>query len=81
MNCGILPIPKGMDLKSVNSYLKETAQNDMVQLINISSAWSNGRRCKPDLIDENFMGSFSRASNYSSHLADNPAELLKILGK
>ena len=70
-----------IDLKSVKSYLKKTAQWDLAQQINIYSAWSNGRRCKPDGTDENYMGSFNKAANYSMHLIDNPAELLKILRK
>jgi hypothetical protein len=71
----------GIDLKSAKSFLNNTAKMDMVQLVNMSSAWHNGRRCKSDLADENFLWSFGRASDYSDHLADNPAELLKILGK
>jgi hypothetical protein len=72
---------KSIDLKSVKSYLKITAEEDLVHLVNIYSAWSNGRRCKPDSTDVNFMWSFYKASNYSDYLGANPAELLKILGK
>jgi hypothetical protein len=72
---------KNVDLKSVKSYLKETAREDLVQLINMGSAWSWGRRCKPDATDENFLWSIIKAAKYTDHLADNPTELLKILGK
>jgi hypothetical protein len=69
------------DLPSVKAYLKNTATSDLVQMINMSSAWSQGRRCKPDAVDENFLWSINKAAGYTDHLADHPAELLKILGK
>jgi hypothetical protein len=72
---------KNINMKSAESFLKETDLADMVHLINIYSAWSNGRRCKPDSTDVNFMGSFYKAANYSEYLVDHPATLLKILGK
>ena len=72
---------RNVDLKSVKGYLKETAREDLVQLINMSSAWSRGRRCQPDATDENFLWSINKAAKYTDHLADNPTELLKILGK
>jgi len=72
---------KSIDPEAVENYLKRTARADEIQLSTINSAWSKGRRCKPDETDENFMGSFNRAANYSKHLSENPAELLKILGR
>jgi hypothetical protein len=72
---------KNINLKSAESFLKETDEADLVHLVNIYSAWSYGRRCKPDSIDVNFMWSVYKAANYSEHLRGNPAELLKILGK
>jgi hypothetical protein len=72
---------KNSNLKSAESFLKKTALADQNQLSVINLAWSNGRRCKPDGTDENYMGSFNRAAAFSTHLSENPAELLKILGK
>ncbi len=69
------------DLKSVERYLKNTARADQLQLSALNTAWSIGRRCRPDKTDENFMGSFNRAATYSALLSENPAEFIKILGK
>ncbi len=72
---------KNIDLKSVTSYIRNTADADLAHLINMNSAWSVGRRSKPDALDENYLWSFYRAVNYSDHLADHPDELLRIFGK
>jgi hypothetical protein len=72
---------KSIDLRSVETYLKKTALADQHQLSKITAAWSNGRRCKPDGIDDNYLWSFYKAANYSKHLSEHPAEFLKILGK
>ncbi len=72
---------KNIDLKSVTSYIRNTAEADLAHLIKMNSAWSAGRRSKPDALDENYLWSFYRAVNYSDHLADHPDELLKIFGK
>jgi hypothetical protein len=72
---------KNINLKSAESFLRKTALADQIQMARINSAWSNGRRCRPDVIDENYMWSFNRAANYSKHLSEHPADLLKIIGK
>lgn len=72
---------KNISPGSAERYLKKAALADQDELSKINQAWSRGRRCKPDATDENFMWSFNRAAKYSGHLGENPAELLKILGK
>jgi hypothetical protein len=72
---------KSIDLKSVESFIRKTSLADQNQLSMINLAWSKGRRCKPDRVDENYMASFNRAANYSKHLGENPAELLQLLQK
>jgi hypothetical protein len=70
-----------INLKTAGSFLRKTALADQNELAIINTAWSVGRRCKPDATDENFMGSFNRAANYSKHLSENPSEFLQLLGK
>jgi hypothetical protein len=72
---------RNINLKTAESFLQKTALTDQNELSIINSAWSVGRRCKPDAMDENFMGSFNRAANFSKYLSENPSEFLKILGK
>ena len=72
---------KNINLKTAESFLQKTALADQNELSVINSAWSVGRRCKPDATDENFMGSFNRAANYSKHLSENPSEFLQLLEK
>jgi hypothetical protein len=70
---------KNINLKSAESFLRKIALADQNELSVINSAWSIGRRCRPDAVDENFMGSFNRAANYSKYLSENPLEFMKII--
>lgn len=69
------------DLKSVDIYLKKLALEDQNLLSKINSAWSLGRRCKPNKTNKDYMWSFYIASNYSKYLSENPSEFIKILKK
>jgi hypothetical protein len=70
-----------IDLKTARQFLQKTALADQKELSILNTAWSVGRRCKPDPVDENFMGTFNQAAAYSTYLSENPGEFLKILDK
>jgi hypothetical protein len=64
-----------------SDYLNKAALEDQHQLELINQAWRRGRRCSPDSLDDNYMGSFYKAANYSRYLQAHPSELMKILKK
>lgn len=69
------------DMNSIKTYIEKVALEDSIFMSKTNSAWGQGRRSKPDekQIEEDYMMSFYRASEFSKKLSGDPIELLKIL--